>query len=150
MRRRDSPVQMKRHRQDRRRNAILLYSCFVWASLTLLSSSEAFAIRWFWWLYAIREFRFSWFRIFSIMAARVNFRINAWIFTGWPSLEISHSYYDILTETFACRSLCFICSRISCVVCISIVIDCILCLSKKPISFCQTDQNHFKYLHSKI
>ena len=68
---------------------------------------------------------------------------------GWPSLEISHYYYDILTETFACRSLCFICSRISSGVCISIVIDCILCLSKKPIGFCQTEQNHLKYLHFK-
>ena len=91
------------------------------------------------------EYFLSWRLIFELI-----FGLMHGFFTGRPSLEISNSYYDILTETFASRSLCFICSRISSGVCISIVIDCILCLSKKPISFCQTDQNHFKYLHSKI
>ena len=150
MRRRNWPVQMKRHRQDCRRNVILLYICCVLASLRLLSSSEVFAIRWFWWLYAIREFRFSWARIFSIMAAniRVNFQIYAWNFSH-GALHKRLSYYDILTETVTSRSSCFICSRICSVVRISIVIGCILCLSKKPFGFRQTEQNHLKYHHFK-
>ena len=136
---------MKRHRQDRRRNASRSYICFLWASLLFLSSSCAFAIRWFWWSYAIREFRFSWARIFSIMAA--NIRVNCRIY-GCSSLEISH--YDILTETVTSWSWWCICSRISAVVCISIVIDCILCLSKIPIGVGQTEQNHLEYHHFKL
>ena len=90
------------------------------------------------------EYFSSWRLIFELI-----FGLMHGIFTGWSSLEISHFYHDILTETVTSRSSCFICSRICSVVRISIVIDCILCLSKKPIGFRQTEKNHLKYHHFK-
>ena len=86
----------------------------------------------------------AWRLIFELI-----FGLMHGIFTGWSSLEISHFYYDILTETVTSRSSCFICSRICSVVRISIVIGCILCLSKKPFGFRQTEKNHLKYHHFK-